>query len=95
MTTPYEITTASQLDPAVRDALVDYIQISRVTDWFSIKNYADARYRVMLRNTAIMDLVQRAGVLSAAPSIPSSAASELEPEPALAVKPKVRERRIE
>lgn len=90
--TPHEITTASQLDIAVRNALVDYIQTSRVTDWATLKDYAQARYYVMLHNTAIIDLVQQAGVLLVAPSHPPK--PESEPELAAAIQPKARVRRI-
>ena len=84
--TPREITTASQLDIAVRNALVDYIQTSHVTDWATLKDYAQARYCVMLHNTAIIDLVQQAGVLSVAPS--RSPSLNLNPSPRRQSSPK-------
>ncbi|MGF6147907.1 Uncharacterised protein [Kingella potus] len=40
METEYKIKSASQLDVAVRDALVDYIQTNRVSDLVTLKTAA-------------------------------------------------------
>ena len=84
MATRYEITSASQLDVSIRNALVDYIKTSCVSDLVTLKDYAEARYGVAMRYTAVLELVALAGVPLLA----------VEPEPAAMVKPKAIVRRI-
>ena len=84
MATRYEITSASQLDVSIRNALVDYIKTSCVSDLVTLKDYAEAWYGVAMCYTAVLELVALAGVPLLA----------VEPEPEATVKPKAVVRRI-